>query len=70
MTSITLDKELENNLIKYLDASLDSTIFSERLKKLLETIEDLEDYRTAEQRTKDLDYSKTIPFEEIMAKYV
>ena len=42
MTSITLDKELENNLIKYLDASLDSAIFSERLKKLLETIEDLE----------------------------
>lgn len=69
MTAITLDKELEDNLIKFLNPSLDSAIFSERLKKLLETIEDLEDYRTAEQLTKDLDYSKTIPFEKIMAKY-
>ncbi len=70
MTSITLDNELESNLVKYLDISLNPLDFTERLNKLIETIEDLEDYRIAVERTKNLDYSTTIPLSEIMAKYV
>ncbi len=70
MSSITLDNELESNLVKYLDISLNPLDFTDRLNKLIETIEDLDDYRIAVERTKNLDYSTTIPLNEIMAKYV
>lgn len=70
MSSITLNNELESNLVKYLDISLNPLDFTDRLNKLIETIEDLEDYHIAVERTKNLDYSTTISLSEIMAKYV
>lgn len=70
MSLITLDNELERNLVKYLDISLNPLDFTDWLNKLIETIEDLDDYRIAVERTKNLDYSTTIPLSEIMAKYV
>lgn len=72
MNSLALDDDLVTTIIdiaKSENKQLNQLV-REFIDNYLEEKEDLADYLLAEERTKNLDYSKTIPLSEIMAKYV